>query len=644
MAVLTAVTVTISAAACTGSGGQPDASASVGPAGGQVTSPGGAIRLTVPTHAAPAGTKVQIVTGQAPPAVPQSAGFTPLSSFDIRVTDGKLRTGVVSVHYDPRTLAADGSNSDLLVMLVSDHHGGWVALPTTADPVSQTASATWPHFSAGVLGYLKSPAVWLVQHVLTYPLGPVKKPDCSQHKKWSGQDKGWTAANPNWNGGRILLHPLDACVARAPALYGDQRVDVTNRYWYGMTLSLPASMRVDTGDAFDASSLSDALLTELYSKLFGITLVPGHSYAHARVRDNPAGQQITINSYADPVSFVINAILTIGEFASLGETAAARAEIKAAEDELYAGVAAGRETLADVQEKLAAGSQWRQEQDVRVAKDDNKVLEKFDKIMNGYSVIACATDALRDDLSSEGTAALGGEWKDLPGLLARTVASCKTEILLFALGKAFQFANPAARQQLEAKMIEALSNPKVVLSTGEGIAAMTAEIGGQDYLRSRLILTQARDPRLGNPFAGMDWSSFLRPVLGCLPSTGEKWDHVEVSASRYVDVTGDGVPDELLLTACPTSTSANPAQVVVVDGTSTASSPQVIGVLPGVPNGMTNYYSSMSFTTKGTTVTLTGQSYSGNTPMCCPDLMLTITYRWRGGRFVQTRRTVKPVS
>jgi len=83
-----------------------------------------------------------------------------------------------------------------------------------------------------------------------------------------------------------------------------------------MTLSLPASVRVATDDAFDASSLTDALITELYWKVFGFTLVPGHSYAHARVRDNPVGQQISINSYADPVSFVINAILTIGEFAS----------------------------------------------------------------------------------------------------------------------------------------------------------------------------------------------------------------------------------------------------------------------------------------------------------------------------------------
>jgi len=106
-------------------------------------------------------------------------------------------------------------------------------------------------------------------------------------------------------------------------------------------------------------------------------------------------------------------------------------------------------------------------------------------------------------------------------------------------------------------VLKAISNPKNLLSTAEGVDAMTAEIAGKDYLRSRLILTQARDPRFGNPFAGMDWSSFLRPVLGCLPPTGASWDHVVVDTSRYVDVTGDGVPDELLLTACPTSTSCS---------------------------------------------------------------------------------------
>ena len=115
------------------------------------------------------------------PIGPQaSPGFAALNSFSIDVKSGHLDQGTVTVRYSDADLAKIGTSSNLLVMLVSDHNGGWTALPTKVDTAAHTATADFPHFSGGIFGGFRRLGDWLVDHVITYPIGPEKKPDCTK--------------------------------------------------------------------------------------------------------------------------------------------------------------------------------------------------------------------------------------------------------------------------------------------------------------------------------------------------------------------------------------------------------------------------------------------------------------------------------
>ena len=135
--------------------------------------------------------------------------------------------------------------------------------------------------------------MWTIDHVATYPLGPKKDPDCSKNNHWLGADNGWSAKNVNWDGGRILVHPLDACVEKARPGVTSQHVEVTNRYWYALALSLPDGAEVTVDDAFEATSLSDILQILVYRRALDMTLVPGHSKSLMQVPNKPEGQQLT---------------------------------------------------------------------------------------------------------------------------------------------------------------------------------------------------------------------------------------------------------------------------------------------------------------------------------------------------------------
>ena len=126
------------------------------------------------------------------------------------------------------------------------------------------------------------------------------------------------------------------------------------------------------------------------------------------------------------------------------------------------------------------------------------------------------------------------------------------------------------------------------------------------------------------------------------PPSGESWGRVPSGRRVWPDVTGDGVPDALVIGACPSPTSGSAAHVVIFSGASPRGGLKEIGDLP---QGSKNFFVSMNVTVKGTVISLDGSSYaSPQSPFCCPDARLTMVYRWSGGRFTQVSRELRKLA
>jgi hypothetical protein len=151
--------------------------------------------------------------------------------------------------------------------------------------------------------------------------------------------------------------------------------------------------------------------------------------------------------------------------------------------------------------------------------------------------------------------------------------------------------------------------------------------------------TEVRSP-LASEFSVVDWPVYARRFFGCLPPSGESWDQF-LPEVRYVDVTGDGVPEALAIGACPSPTSGYPSMVVIFSGTSSRGHLREIGRLP---ESRHDYFVSLRLTITGGVLTLHGSTYSSGAPLCCPNVALTISYRWRGERFIEIRRSAHKIS
>ena len=347
-----------------GCSGHSEDGTPIGISGGTVSGDDGTVTLTVPPHAVTKDALVKIA--KEPMVVPDDAtGFVPLAGFNVDVMKGSINSGQVSVRYTSAQLTEARSNPGLLVILVSDHHGGWTPLPTRVNTVTHTATATFPHFSGGELGAVKDVTSWFVNHVATWVVGPKKDPNCIWKGHWLGPDKEWSVDNTNWSGGRMLINPLDACVELARPGSTTQHVDATNRYWYAFDLALPPRSTVSFADAIQADSFSDFLLDEIYAHFFDATILPGHSYAQFTVPSDPAGQVLRQSAIADPASIIVNALTSILTVASLGELKAEEAAFAAAETELYEQLK-GAEGLAKAAEITAVGSKWRNSLDAKL--------------------------------------------------------------------------------------------------------------------------------------------------------------------------------------------------------------------------------------------------------------------------------------
>jgi hypothetical protein len=109
----------------------------------------------------------------------------------------------------------------------------------------------------------------------------------------------------------------------------------------------------------------------------------------------------------------------------------------------------------------------------------------------------------------------------------------------------------------------------------------------------------------------------------------------------YGDLTGDGKPEAVLSYGCA---GANYFGTRVWVFTGTASSLQLIGDLPDASaNSAQGTVGSISKVTISSGVlTFTGEGYSPSAPHCCPDLVVTLVYRWTGTAFSLVSEQMTP--
>ncbi|MGN9786469.1 hypothetical protein ACTMTF_33950 [Nonomuraea sp. ZG12] len=138
----------------------------------------------------------------------------------------------------------------------------------------------------------------------------------------------------------------------------------------------------------------------------------------------------------------------------------------------------------------------------------------------------------------------------------------------------------------------------------------------------------------------VDWASVVEADLNC-PEPGPH-------AARYVvrarvaavgDLTRDERRETVVVASCPSSTSSNPLIAFVYDEASSSSAPHLLGKL-----GENRYFRSLKVTIGGGHVHLYGKAVSDRAPRCCPDLIVSQTYRWDGAKLRRTAEKANRIS
>jgi len=471
----------------------------VGADGGQLSTPDGSVIVNVPSGAAGPQTVVEVRRKRTSTRVQGAPGFEPLGEVSITPRRGSLRRAVVSVRYDPAQLDRDHTEPGVPVMLLSDQRGRLAALPTSLDPRGRTAFATWPHFSKARFGHIRTASNWLVDHVITYPFpGPKKEPSCKKKNDpaWAGADPGWRFIGTDLRGGKDIP-ALDGCAALNATGASEQRVEVTNRYWYAMTVRLPKEVQYSIDDALGHESISDTLLSLFEGAVFDYLFIPGHSRAHLSVKGDPRGQELQFSGYADPVAGEIDAVMSAVDITSIGTSKVARATIKTAEDELLRELRRyGELTPANFAEITADGSPWRKEVESQFPQKGKK-REWLEKLFDYNELFGCLVnaggkrfagereltpEALREELSKVAENA---------EILTRT---CWKPFLKVSLGRAFKRLLPNEQAETGKAFVESLIDVKAFQSTLSAGLATKAQKLGLDFLGAKLQVTQARSP------------------------------------------------------------------------------------------------------------------------------------------------------
>jgi flavin-binding protein dodecin len=139
----------------------------------------------------------------------------------------------------------------------------------------------------------------------------------------------------------------------------------------------------------------------------------------------------------------------------------------------------------------------------------------------------------------------------------------------------------------------------------------------------------------------VDWASVVEPELNCPePGPHAAWYVVRARVAAVGDLTHDGRRETVVVSSCPSSTSSNPLIAFVYDeASSVPSTPHLLGKL-----GKNRYFKSLKVAIRGGRVHLYGKALSDRAPRCCPDLIVSQTYRWDGAKFRSTAETANRIS
>ena len=135
-----------------------------------------------------------------------------------------------------------------------------------------------------------------------------------------------------------------------------------------------------------------------------------------------------------------------------------------------------------------------------------------------------------------------------------------------------------------------------------------------------------------------DCAAWLRSKSDCVEESAAAWNVYSAKLLPRYDLTGDGYAEYILVGECPGPTSRWPQVVYVVDGFSEPSSPRLIGTFDD------DYWRDVKVRVSGSgrksVLTLSGEALSENASFCCPDLRVTVKYRWNKNKFERTSRKV----
>ncbi|MFI9561526.1 hypothetical protein [Nonomuraea endophytica] len=167
-----------------------------------------------------------------------------------------------------------------------------------------------------------------------------------------------------------------------------------------------------------------------------------------------------------------------------------------------------------------------------------------------------------------------------------------------------------------------------------GAAALTMGLGGG------VAGAATTDGVAASTASRVDWAPVVEPMLNCpKPRPKAAWYVVRARVAAAGDLTRDGRRETVVVSSCPSPTSSNPLIAFVYDGVSKPSAPHLLGKL-----GTNRYYKSVKVSIRGGLVHLRGKVVSDRAPRCCPDLMVSQTYRWDGAKFRRTAEKATRIS
>jgi hypothetical protein len=125
----------------------------------------------------------------------------------------------------------------------------------------------------------------------------------------------------------------------------------------------------------------------------------------------------------------------------------------------------------------------------------------------------------------------------------------------------------------------------------------------------------------GNPWAGTDWARLTRtPKCGGNPNVIQK---VVVG-----DVTGDGLPEAVVLARCDASGGTPPSQLYVYTSGTTGAGPRTLATLLDGTEWQVG-----GVDVNGGQISVDGAKSSPTAPNCCPDIHRHLSWDWNGSAF-----------